>query len=56
LEKGIKPASGDCFGRGADAPIKRPQKGGRGIAEKPAGRFMIRSSTRVVKGHPQGDW
>jgi hypothetical protein len=26
------------------------------IAEKPAGRFMIRSRTRVVKRHPQGDW
>jgi hypothetical protein len=26
------------------------------IAEKPAGRFMIRSRTRVVKRHPAGDW
>jgi hypothetical protein len=26
------------------------------IAEKPAGRFMIRSKTRVVKRHPEGDW
>jgi hypothetical protein len=26
------------------------------IKEKPAGRFMIRSRTRVVKRHPQGDW
>jgi hypothetical protein len=26
------------------------------IAEKPSGRFMIRSRTRVVKGHPEGDW
>ncbi len=26
------------------------------IAEKPAGRFMIRSRTRVVKRHPEGDW
>jgi hypothetical protein len=26
------------------------------IAEKPAGRFMIRSRTRVVKRHPDGDW
>jgi hypothetical protein len=26
------------------------------IAEKPAGRFMIRSGTRVVKRHPEGDW
>jgi hypothetical protein len=25
------------------------------IAEKPAGRFMIRSGARVVKRHPQGD-
>ena len=24
------------------------------IAEKPAGRFMIRSRTRVVKRHPEG--
>jgi hypothetical protein len=26
------------------------------IAEEPAGRFMIRSRTRVVKWHPEGDW
>jgi hypothetical protein len=26
------------------------------ITEKPAGRFMIRSRTRVVTRHPQGDW
>jgi hypothetical protein len=26
------------------------------IAEKPAGRSMIRSRTRVVQRHPQGDW
>jgi hypothetical protein len=26
------------------------------VAEKPAGRFMIRSRTRVVKRHPEGDW
>jgi hypothetical protein len=26
------------------------------IAEKPAGRFMIRSRTRVVQRHPEGDW
>jgi hypothetical protein len=26
------------------------------IEEKPAGRFMIRSRTRVVKRHPEGDW
>jgi hypothetical protein len=26
------------------------------IEEKPAGRFMIRSRTRVVKRHPKGDW
>jgi hypothetical protein len=26
------------------------------IAEKPAGRFMIRSRTRVVQRHPKGDW
>jgi len=26
------------------------------IAEKPAGRFMIRSRTRAVKRHPEGDW
>jgi hypothetical protein len=24
--------------------------------EKPVGRFMIRSRTRVVKRHPEGDW
>jgi hypothetical protein len=26
------------------------------IAKKPAGQFMIRSRTRVVKQHPEGDW
>jgi hypothetical protein len=26
------------------------------IAEKPAARFTIRSRTRVVKRHPEGDW
>jgi hypothetical protein len=26
------------------------------IVEKPAGRFMIRSRTRVVQRHPKGDW
>jgi hypothetical protein len=26
------------------------------IAEKPAGRFMIRSRVRVVKRYPEGDW
>jgi hypothetical protein len=26
------------------------------IGEKPAGRFMIRSRTRVVKRYPEGDW
>jgi hypothetical protein len=26
------------------------------IAEKPAARLMIRSRTRVVKRHPEGDW
>jgi hypothetical protein len=26
------------------------------IAEKPSGRFMIRSRIRVVKRHPDGDW
>jgi hypothetical protein len=26
------------------------------IAEKPAGRFMIRSRTCVVKRRPEGDW
>jgi hypothetical protein len=26
------------------------------VAEKPSGRFMIRSRTRVVKRHPEGDW
>jgi hypothetical protein len=26
------------------------------IAEKPAGWFMIRHRTRVVKRHPEGDW
>jgi hypothetical protein len=26
------------------------------IAEKAANRFMIRSRTRVVQRHPQGDW
>jgi hypothetical protein len=24
--------------------------------EKPAGRFMIRSRTPVMKRHPEGDW
>jgi hypothetical protein len=26
------------------------------IAEKPAGRFLIRQRTRVVRRHPEGDW
>jgi hypothetical protein len=26
------------------------------IADKPAGRFMILSRTRIVKRHPEGDW
>jgi hypothetical protein len=26
------------------------------IAKKPAGRFMIRSRTRVVQRHPEGVW
>jgi hypothetical protein len=26
------------------------------VSEKPAGRFMIRSRTRVVKRYPEGDW
>jgi hypothetical protein len=26
------------------------------VAEKPTARFMIRSRTRVVKRHPDGDW
>jgi hypothetical protein len=26
------------------------------VAEKPAGWFMIRSRTRVVQRHPEGDW
>jgi hypothetical protein len=26
------------------------------VAEKPAGRFMIRSRTRVVQRYPKGDW
>ena len=26
------------------------------FAEKPAGRFMIRTRIRVVKWHPEGDW
>ncbi len=26
------------------------------IAEKPAGKFMIRARTRVVKRHPAVDW
>ena len=26
------------------------------IAEKAAGRFMIRSRTRVVRRYPEGDW
>jgi hypothetical protein len=26
------------------------------VEEKPAGRFTIRSRTRVVKRHPEGDW
>ena len=26
------------------------------VEEKPTGKFMIRSRTRVVKRHPEGDW
>jgi hypothetical protein len=26
------------------------------VEEKPAGRFMIRNRTHVVKRHPEGDW
>jgi hypothetical protein len=26
------------------------------VEEKPTGRFMIRSRTRVVRRHPEGDW
>jgi len=26
------------------------------IAKKPAGRFVVRSRTRVVQRNPQGDW
>jgi hypothetical protein len=26
------------------------------IAKKPAGHFLIRSRTRVVQRHPEGDW
>jgi hypothetical protein len=26
------------------------------VEEKPGGRFMIRSRTRAVKRHPEGDW
>jgi len=26
------------------------------VAEKPTGRFMIRSRSRVVKRHPDADW
>jgi hypothetical protein len=26
------------------------------IAKKPTGRFVIRSRTRVVQRHPEGDW
>jgi hypothetical protein len=26
------------------------------VEEKRAGRFMIRSGTRVVQRHPEGDW
>jgi hypothetical protein len=26
------------------------------VEEKPTGRFMIRSRTRVVRRHPKGDW
>ena len=26
------------------------------VAEKPTGRFLIRSRTTVVKRHPVGDW
>jgi hypothetical protein len=26
------------------------------IAEKPTGRFIIRSRTRVARRHPEGDW
>jgi len=26
------------------------------VAEKSAGRFTVRSTTRVVKRHPEGNW
>jgi hypothetical protein len=26
------------------------------VEEKPAARFVIRNRTRVVQGHPEGDW
>jgi hypothetical protein len=26
------------------------------VAEKPAAKIMIRSRTRVLKRHPEGDW
>ena len=26
------------------------------VEEKPAGHFMIRQRTRVVRRHPEGDW
>jgi hypothetical protein len=26
------------------------------VEGKPSGRFMIRSRTRVVRRHPEGDW
>jgi hypothetical protein len=29
---------------------------GMAIAEKPGARIRIRSRTRVVKRHPEGDW
>jgi hypothetical protein len=32
------------------------QRLGARFRQKPAGRFMIRSRTRVVKRHPEGDW
>ena len=36
-----------------DAAPARPKQA---IAEKSSGRFMIRSRTRVVKRHPEGNW
>jgi hypothetical protein len=42
-------------GNGAHTLANIVQMGMGEFAEKPSGRFMIRSRTRVVKWHPEGD-